>query len=74
MIRLGDYISKQKLRLRKWSQILEIGVMEFISLEKCQILIQIDVKVVSISSVIPYRDKWKYKKYNYIIYSIKYED
>ena len=37
MIRLGDYIG--------------IRVIDLICLEKCQILMKIDVKVVSISSV-----------------------
>ena len=51
MIRLGDYIGSAKLRFREWSHLLKIGVMELICLEKCQILMKIDVKVVSISSV-----------------------
>ena len=42
---------KRKLRLREWSHLLKIGIIELICLEKCQILMKIDVKVVSISSV-----------------------
>ena len=49
MIRL--LYRKRKLRLREWSHLLKIGVIKLISLEKCQILMKIDVKVVSISSV-----------------------
>ena len=64
MIRLGDY-RKRKLRLREWSHLLKIGVIELISLEKCQILLKIDVKVVSISSMNHTEIIGKIKKYIY---------
>ena len=71
MIRLGEYLyRKRKLRLRKWSHLLKIGVIGLICLEKCQILMKIDVKVVSISSLNHTEIIGKIKK----IYSIKYND
>ena len=41
----------RKLRLREWSHLLKIAVIELLNLEKCQTLMMIEVKVVSISSV-----------------------
>ena len=60
---------KRKLRLREWSHLLKIGVILLISLEKCQILMKIDVKVVSTSSMNHTEIIGKIKK----IY-IKYKD
>ena len=56
---------KRKLRLREWSHLLKIGVFELISLEKCQILMKIDVRGVSISSMNHTEIIGKIKKYIY---------
>ena len=47
---------------------MKIGVIELISLEKCQILMKIDVKVVSISSMNHTEIIGKIKKNIYIKY------